>query len=64
MAGYMKETVFQTLGQALDDYYRVDDLKAMAKLICAEVPTRKAEIIEAVSAALQGENLKTVFRKR
>ncbi|MBW1675483.1 MAG: helicase-associated domain-containing protein [Deltaproteobacteria bacterium] len=59
----MKETVYQTLGQALDDYCRVDELKGMAKLICAEVPTRKAEIIEAISAALQGEDLKTVFNR-
>jgi len=63
MAGYMKETVYQTLGQALDDCYRVDDLKGMARLICAEVPTRKSEIIEGISAALQGENLKTVFSR-
>ena len=59
----MKETVYQTLGQALDDFYRVNGLKAMAKLICAEVPTRKAEIIKAISAALRGENLKILFNR-
>jgi len=63
MPQHMKETVYQTLGQALDDFYRVNDLKVMAKLICAEVPTRKAEIIEAISAALRGENLKTLFNR-
>ncbi len=59
----MKETVYQTLAQALNDCYIVDDLKTMAKLICAEVPTRKAEIIKAMSAALQDENLKTIFNR-
>jgi len=63
MAGYSNETDYQTLTQALNDYYLVDDLKKMAKLICAEVPARKAEIIEAISTAMLDGNLKTVFNR-
>ena len=37
MAGYINETDYQSLAQALNDYFLVDDLKKMAKLICAEV---------------------------
>ena len=63
MAGYINETDYQSLAQALNDYYLVDDLKKMAKLICAEVPTRKAEIVEAISTAMLDGNLKTVFNR-
>jgi len=63
MAGYMKETYYQTFAQALDDYYRVDALKAMAKLVCEEVPVRKAEIIEAISIAMQDGNLISLFNR-
>ena len=63
MAGYGNETDYQSLAQALNDYYLVDDLKKMAKLICTEVPTRKAEIIEAITTAMLGGNLKTVFNR-
>ena len=63
MAGYTNETDYQSLAQALNDYHRVDQLKKMAKLICAEVPTRKAEIVEAISTAMVDGNLKTVFSR-
>ena len=63
MAGYMKETYYLTFSQALEDYYMVDALKSMAKLVCEAVPARKADIISAISTALQGGNLKSVFNR-
>ncbi len=63
MAGYMKETHYQTIAQALDVYYTVDALKSMAKLVCEAVPARKGDIISAISTALQGVNLKSVFSR-
>lgn len=63
MAEYMKGTNYQTIAQALDDYYRVDALRAMAKLVCEEVSARKADIIAAISTALQNGNLKSVFNR-
>ena len=61
MARYNEDVVYQTQAQALNDYYTVDSLKAIAKLICEKGPTRKAEIIEEMVAAMKGENLKRLF---
>ena len=63
MAGYMKETYYQTFAQELDNYYTVDALKSMAKLVCEAVPARKADLISAISTALQGGNLKSAFNR-
>ncbi len=63
MAGYNDDVVYQTEAQALNDYYNVDPLKAMAKLICEHVPIRKAELIEAILTAMRGANLKTLFER-
>ena len=54
MAYYDNDTVYQTQtqAQALNDCYTVNSLKALAKLICDDIPTRKADIIAAITDAM------------
>jgi len=61
MAYYDNDTVYQTQAQALNDRYTVDRLKSLAKLICDDIPTRKADIIAAITGAMGGEKIKGVF---
>ena len=61
MAYYDDDRVYQTQAQALDGCYTVDRLKPLAKLICDEIPTRKADIIAAITGAIRGEKIKGVF---
>ena len=44
--------IFNTLSDALDITYRTADLQTIASIICATVPTRKAERIEAIVTTL------------
>jgi hypothetical protein len=61
MAYYDNDTVYQTQAQALNDRYTVDRLKSLAKLICDDIPTRKADIIAAITGAMGGEKIKGMF---
>jgi len=61
MAYYDNDTVYQTQTQALNDCYTVNSLKALAKLICDDIPTRKADLIAAITGAMAGEKIKGVF---
>ena len=63
MAGHTYVMGYQSLTQALNDRYLVDGLKEIAKLVCTGVPTRKAEIVEAISTAMLDGNLRTVFNR-
>ena len=63
MAYYDNDTVYQTQAQALNDWYTVDRLKSLAKLICDDIPTRKADIIAAITGAMGGEKIKGVFER-
>ncbi len=55
MAGYYdNDRVYQNQTQALNDCYTVDRLKSLAKLICDDSPTRKADIIAAITGAMGG----------
>ena len=61
MAYYDNDTVYQTQTQALNDCYTVNSLKTLAKLICDDIPTRKADLIAAITGAMAGEKIKGVF---
>ncbi len=63
MAYYDNDTVYQTQAEALNDWYTVDRLKSLAKLICDDIPTRKADIIDAITGAMGGEKIKGVFER-
>ena len=45
----------------MNDCYTVNSLKALAKLICDDIPTRKADIIAAITDAMGGEKIRGVF---
>ncbi len=51
---------YPTLAIGLDAGYRTDDLKRLAPLICTDVPSRKADRIEAIVSAMLTD-LKGVF---
>ncbi len=57
------ETHDGTLRCALDDYYRADELRRLAKQICSHVPTRKGEVIDEICRNMQGANLKSLFNR-
>jgi hypothetical protein len=61
MPYYDNDAVYQTQAQALNDCYTVDRLKPLAKMICDDVPTRKAEIIAAIAGAMGDEKINSVF---
>ena len=61
MPYYNNDTVYQTQVDALDGCYTVDRLKPLAKMICDDIPTRKAELIAAIIGAMGGEKIKGVF---
>jgi hypothetical protein len=61
MAYYDNDTVYQTQVQALNDRYTVDRLKSLAKLICDDIPRRKADLIDAITGAMGAEKIKAVF---
>ena len=52
--------IYPTLAMALDAEYRTDELKKLAGFICAKVPTRKDERIEAIVSTIFND-LKKVF---
>lgn len=55
-------TSYPTLAIGLDAGYRTDDLKKLATLICTDVPSRKAERVEAIVSTMLTD-LKGVFSK-
>ncbi len=61
MPAYLENPTDQTLKDALTNHYRVDALKRLAKMICDEVPSRKADIINAICGAMLSFNLKSHF---
>ncbi|CAB1083039.1 hypothetical protein JY97_14440 [Alkalispirochaeta odontotermitis] len=63
MPYYNNDTVFQTQAHALEGCYTVDRLKPLAKMICDGIPTRKAELIDAIIGAMEGEKIKGVFER-
>ena len=61
MVFYDNDTDYKTQTHALGDCYTVDRLKPLAKMICDDIPTRKADIIAAIIGAMGGEKIKGVF---
>ena len=51
----------KTLKGALTDNYRVDALRVLAKMVCDKVPTRKADLINAICGAMLNFNLKSHY---
>ena len=54
---------FKTLEEALLEYYRADQLKTLAKLICPKFPTRKAEIASVICETMLGPGLESLFNQ-
>jgi len=52
---------YETLKEALTEHYRVDALRALAKMVCDKVPSRKADIINAICRAMLSLNLKSHY---
>ncbi len=63
MTIYGENPIFETLNEALSSSYRVDSLRKLGKMVCGEVPPRKAEIITAICKAMLGPNVKSHFDK-
>jgi hypothetical protein len=55
-------TTYRSLAEALDAYYRTDDLKKLAALVCSEVPGKKPDRIKAIVTALFKEP-KAIFAR-
>ena len=52
---------YETLKGALTDNYRVDALRVLAKMVCNNVPARKADLINAICGAMLNANLKSHY---
>ncbi len=61
MSAYLKDPIYETLEEALNNNYRVDTLRTLAKMVCDEIPSRKAEIVKAVCRAMLNVNLRANF---
>ena len=61
MSPYHLKPVYKTLEEALFESYRADALKALAKLVCSKVPTRKADMAKAICQTMLGAELKSHF---
>ncbi len=61
MSPYHLKPVYKTLEEALFESYRADALKALGKLVCTRIPTRKAEIVKAICQTMLGAELKSHF---
>ena len=58
---YLEKPPYETLEQALLESYKADTLKALAKLVCHKIPTRKADIVSALCGTMLSGNLKSRF---
>jgi hypothetical protein len=58
---YLEKPPYETLEEALFESYRADTLKALAKLVCHKIPTRKADIVNAICGTMLSGNLKSHF---
>jgi len=64
MARINNEWNYRTLKEGLNDYYRVYELTELAGLAnIINTPTRKAEIIDAITVAMNGEQLKKNYNR-
>ena len=61
MSPYHLKPVYKTLEEALVEHYRADALKALAKLVCSKVPTRKADMAKAICQTMLSAQLKSHF---
>ena len=60
---YAEKPIFETLEEALSSSYRVDSLRMLCKMVCKELPTRKADMIAAICRSMLGPNVKSHFDK-
>lgn len=63
MPAYLENPIHKTLEEALFNSYGVDTLKPLAKLVCHKIPTRKADIVNAICGTLLSPRLKSHFEK-
>jgi hypothetical protein len=63
MPTYLENPLYKTLEDALFNSYGVDSLKPLAKLICHKIPTRKADIVNAICGTMLSPHLKSHFEK-
>jgi Helicase conserved C-terminal domain len=61
MSPYHLKPVYKTLEETLLESYRADELKALARLVCTKIPTRKAEIVKAIYQTMLSTELKSLF---
>ncbi len=63
MPAYSENPSYETLEDALFESYRADALKALAKLVCQAVPTRKVDIVKAICNTMLSTELKSLFER-
>ncbi len=63
MPTYYINPIYKTLEEALLNTYKADTLKALAKLVCRNIPNRKADIARAICGVMLSFELKTHFDK-
>jgi hypothetical protein len=63
MSAYPGTPTYKTLDEALTNSYRVNTLRTLAKMVCNEIPARKADIVSAICKAMLGPNLKSHFER-
>jgi hypothetical protein len=63
MAAYVEDPIYLTLKEALTCNYKVDALRKLAKIVCNGMPSRKADIVDAICRVMLGRHLKSWFDK-
>lgn len=62
MKRYDADEGIATLEVALSEYMRADELKTLAALVKAKLPTRKADLAAVIIGHLEGERLRTAWQ--
>jgi hypothetical protein len=63
MAAYVEDPIYSTLKEALTFNYKADALRKLAKMVCDDIPSRKAEIVDAICRVMLSRHLKPCFDK-
>ena len=61
MPTYLENPIYETLEEALSSSYRVDSLRKLGKMVCNELPSRKADVIAAICRSMLGPKVKSHF---
>ncbi len=63
MTAYGGDPIALPLKEALTFNYKVDSLRKLAKMVCDDIPSRKADIVDAICRVMLGRHLKSCFEK-